>query len=395
MAGVVTNIIMENSVQTPVAQACPHRILVADDNLAIAAALKLLLKGEGFPVEIATTPQDAIAALERQQFDVALFDLNYTRDTTSGAEGLDLLTRVRTKHPELQVIVLTAWGNIELAVEAMQRGACDFLLKPWDNRRLVATLRERIDMHHRALRDQSDEQREQVEATELQRKLFPSKIPQVAGYDLHLVSRSARFVGGDYFDVQQSPRGEVAFSIADVCGKGVPAAMVMAALSVALKPLIADNAAPEQVCAELNSRLRGILHPCKFVTFYHAVLDPATGTLRYSNAGHQPAMLLRRDGTVETLAAGGAVLGYFEQWQYQTGSVTLNSGDTLLMFTDGLVDALNAAGEEFSVERLVKSAITMRHLDARTMTTELVDGVARHCAGNFGDDVTLCAVRRA
>ncbi len=128
------------------------RILIADDQQDVLSALRLLLKPEGFQIESASSPAGILAALDTGDFDVALIDLNYTRDTTSGEEGLDLLTRVQALDPSLPVVVMTAWGSIELAVEAMRRGARDFIQKPWDNPRLLSILRTQVELC-RALRE--------------------------------------------------------------------------------------------------------------------------------------------------------------------------------------------------------------------------------------------------
>ena len=130
----------------------PSRILIADDQADVLAALRLLLKGEGFLVETVSSPNHAVAALEEQDFDAVLIDLNYTRDTTSGAEGLELLARIQGMDSTLPVIVMTAWGSIEVAVEAMRRGARDFVQKPWENARLLAIMRTQTDLA-RALRN--------------------------------------------------------------------------------------------------------------------------------------------------------------------------------------------------------------------------------------------------
>ncbi len=121
-------------------------ILIADDQQDVLAALRLLLKAEGFSLETASSPAAIMAALEVCDFDVALIDLNYTRDTTSGHEGLDLLKRIQALDATLPVVVMTAWGSIELAVEAMRRGARDFIQKPWDNPRLLSILRTQIEL---------------------------------------------------------------------------------------------------------------------------------------------------------------------------------------------------------------------------------------------------------
>src|ERR1700723_1695197 len=122
------------------------RVLIADDQQDVLEALRLLLKGEGFELESATSPAGILAALESRDFDVVLMDLNYTRDTTSGQEGLDLLTRIQSIDAMAPIVVMTAWGSVDLAVEAMRRGARDFIQKPWENERLSAIIRTQLEL---------------------------------------------------------------------------------------------------------------------------------------------------------------------------------------------------------------------------------------------------------
>jgi DNA-binding NtrC family response regulator len=122
------------------------RILIADDQLDVLEALRLLLKAEGFGIEAVQSPQAVLAALDKKEFDVLVMDLNYTRDTTSGEEGFDLITKVQAIDPMLPVVVMTAWGSVEVAVEAMRRGAKDFIQKPWDNARLLAIIRTQMEL---------------------------------------------------------------------------------------------------------------------------------------------------------------------------------------------------------------------------------------------------------
>jgi len=122
------------------------RILVADDQPDVLEALRLLLKSERFTIESASSPAGVLKAVDSQDFDVVLIDLNYARDTTSGSEGLDLLMKIQAKEPTLPVVVMTAWGSVDLAVEAMRRGARDFIQKPWDNARLLTVLRTQVEL---------------------------------------------------------------------------------------------------------------------------------------------------------------------------------------------------------------------------------------------------------
>ena len=121
-------------------------ILVADDQADVLTALKLLLKGEGFATETANSPAAVLTSLEDRDFDVVLMDLNYTRDTPSGKEGLDLLSSIHSVDSTLPVVVMTAWGSVELAVEAMRLGARDFVQKPWENARLLSVVRTQVEL---------------------------------------------------------------------------------------------------------------------------------------------------------------------------------------------------------------------------------------------------------
>src|SRR5258708_33629685 len=132
----------------------PYRVLLADDQADIRDALRLLLKREGYETQGVASPTEALSAIESREFDAVLMDLNYARDTTSGQEGLDLLTRIQMLDSTVPGIVMTAWSSIEVAVEAHRRGARDFVQKPWENTRLLAILRTQIDWTH-ALRHAS------------------------------------------------------------------------------------------------------------------------------------------------------------------------------------------------------------------------------------------------
>src|SRR5437762_5716412 len=152
----------------------PARLLIADDQPDILEALKLVLRGEGFEVETATSPRGVLSAVEARDFDALLVDMNYTRDTTSGAEGLDLLSRIQAIDGAPPVVVMTAWASVDGAVEAMRRGARDYVEKPWDNRRLLATMRTQVELG-RALRKS---QRLEIENRTLRREGLPELIAE-------------------------------------------------------------------------------------------------------------------------------------------------------------------------------------------------------------------------
>ncbi len=203
------------------------RILVADDQADILEALKLLLKSEGFDVETAASPRAVLSALESRDFDALLVDMNYTRDTTSGAEGLDLLSRVQALDGPPPVVVMTAWGSIDGAVEAMRRGARDYVEKPWDNRRLLATLRTQVELG-RALRKS---QRLELETRTLRKEGLPELIAESPA--MQPVLRLMERVGPS--DANVLVLGEHG------TGKEVVARWLHASSSRAERPMIAVN----------------------------------------------------------------------------------------------------------------------------------------------------------
>jgi FixJ family two-component response regulator len=521
----------------------PPRTLIADDQPDILEALRLLLKGEGFVTEVVTSPAEVIEALKQQDYDILLMDLNYARDTTSGQEGLDLLAHVQALDSTLPIVVMTAWGSIELTVEAMRRGVRDFVLKPWENARLLHILRTQIENGH-ALRkkerlkaerkllsnsifdandlkamlrlvaehieqalesrgvviftrgprehsfsvsarstvlddslgelkfepdadflcmlnapfdaaaayspeeqkreavevnntlivpikikgeligficlgsklsdepyDQDDmkfldaiveqigigvdnlrargQQHELQEALDIQQCLLPKTIPQIEGYEISGAWRPAHVVSGDYFDVLRFDERRAALCIADVSGKGMPAALLMSNVQAAVKAFASATAAPAELCEKVNRVVCSNTAEDKFITLFYCLLDAATGKLTYANAGHNAPILIRRDGASLELTRGGTVLGPFPEWEFEQGEIELGSGDRVLLFTDGITEARNPDGDEFGEERLNSLLIANRELGAVELQRIVMSTVTEFSGGDFQDDATL------
>ncbi|HQR31922.1 MAG TPA: sigma-54 dependent transcriptional regulator [Blastocatellia bacterium] len=203
------------------------RILIADDQPDVLEALRLLLKSEGFQTETAASPAQIMSAIETRDFDVALIDLNYTRDTTSGQEGLDLLAQLQAMDTSLPVVVMTAWGSVDLAVEAMRRGARDFVQKPWENERLISILKTQIELGQALRKGQRLEAENQLLRSEHRSKLIaeaPSMQPV-----LQVIAR----VGPS--DANVLITGE------NGTGKGVVASVLHSISHRASKPLVTVN----------------------------------------------------------------------------------------------------------------------------------------------------------
>jgi sigma-B regulation protein RsbU (phosphoserine phosphatase) len=327
-----------------------------------------------------------------RDFDLLLVDLNYTRDTTSGLEGLDLLSRIKASDSIVPVVVMTAWGSVELAVEAMHRGVGDFVLKPWDNRQLLEILRTQLAQGASRRRQLQDEARELEDVEAVQRGFLPKEIPQLAGYEISGAWMPARFVGGDCFDIYAFSESKLALSIADVSGKGMSAALLMSNLQAALKATASEQIQPEQVCAKVNRIICDNVSPQKFITAFYGLLDGAANRLVFTNAGHNAPILARRDGSWLRLGEGGVPLGLFPDWDYGRGEVQFAAGDRLVLFTDGVTEASSAAGEEFGEERLVTVLLENRHLSAGKLQEKILAEVAKFSGGRFEDDATLVVV---
>jgi sigma-B regulation protein RsbU (phosphoserine phosphatase) len=316
-------------------------------------------------------------------------DLNYTGDTTSGREGIDLLSRVQEVDALLPVVVMTGWGSVDLAVESMRRGVRDFVQKPWDNAQLLATLRAEIERGRERRQALQFEQRELEEARRIQRKLLPAALPQLEGWEIATSWQPAAGVGGDCFDAIAFGDSRAAVSIADVVGKGIPAALMMSNLQAAVRAFATDSARPDELCQQVNRILCGNIAEGRFISFFYCVVDNAIGSLTYANAGHYPPILVRANGTVERLTEGGAVLGVFSHGTYDQGTTPVSSGDRLVLFTDGITEARNSRDEEFGEERLIDLTIANRACSAPALQARLAASVARFAPDGLQDDATL------
>jgi sigma-B regulation protein RsbU (phosphoserine phosphatase) len=373
----------------PVSCDTTPRILIADDQPDLIDALRLLLKGEGIEFDAVMSPDAALVALRSRPFDLVLMDLNYTADTTSGHEGIDLLARVQDFDPLLPVIVMTGWGSVDLAVEAMRRGVRDFVQKPWDNRHLLDTLRQEIESGRERRREQAAERRELTEALRIQQRLLPQQIPQVDGLELSVSWQPASGVGGDCFDAIRFSDTRLALTIADVVGKGIPAALLMSNLQAAVRAFASEATPPRELCQQVNRILCGNIAEGRFISFFYCVADAAAGALTYTNAGHYLPMLVRADGRVDRLGAGGPVLGVIAGAEYDQSHADLGAGDRLVLFTDGLTEARNAGDHEFGESRLLDAAIRYRACSAPALQARLTGEVTNFTGGRLQDDATL------
>jgi len=357
-------------------------------------ALRLLLGDAGYQTDLVSSVGDVLQRMDEREYDLLLMDLNYTRDTTSGREGLDLLEKVRSKDDGIPVVVMTGWGSIETAVEAMRRGARSFVQKPWDDHTLVEVVEREIAEGQAARRRDARFSRDYEEARQIQRALLPGVMPVLKGCQIAARWTPASGIGGDCFDALRLSDTRVAIAIADVVGKGLPAALLMSNLQAAVRAFATPSAQPHEVCSSVNRLLCRNIASGKFVTFCYAVVDLAEGVVSYANAGHNPPILIRADGAIDELATTGLVLGVSSDWAYTTGTTPFAPGDRLVCFTDGMTEARSHDDEEYGEARLARLAAATPGGCAESLVEALSAAVLAWTDGPAQDDATLIVVER-
>lgn len=254
-------------------------------------------------------------------------------------------------------------------------------------------LKTELEKSYEKLKDKELLEKELQVARQVQAGFLPRGAIEINGFDISTFFRSAKEVGGDYFDVIPLKKG-VGIVIADVSGKGVPAALVMANLHATLHAL-ADDCYLDELVARINESIFKDTSPDLFVTFFYGVLDNSTGEFKYVNAGHNPPVVVRRDGGVEKLTQGGTVLGISPDSEFQPGSTILNPKDLLLLYTDGLTEAGLPEIEPWGEDNLRDFLITVHQESANSITDSIVRQVEESTKGAVQtDDIALVLLKR-
>ena len=311
----------------------------------------------------------------------------------------------------ISVVVVIISATIIYRVHSLRLPFVDFLHRSWKfpfvANLVCAFCYETYRMATRRLRSHNEQLQRTIEletaereieagelrqAREIQRGLLPKDIPQLRDFVIAGAWEPARIVGGDYYDVIRLSKDKVAICIADVAGKGISAALLMANVQAAVRAFASESTPPSRVCAQINSVLFTNTAPEKFVTLFYGVLDSRTCTLEYTNAGHPRPLLTHWNGTSIRLENGGALLGVFPDWKYEDSIVQLDPGDVLLLFTDGITEAVAKDGEEFGERRLVEAAENFVHGSLDDFQSDLLARVKNFCNSQLSDDATLLIV---
>jgi len=238
-------------------------------------------------------------------------------------------------------------------------------------------------------------EREQQVASEIQQRFLPAAAPQVDGYELQGISFPCYEIGGDYYDFIQREDGNLVVALGDVSGKGTAAALLMSSLHAAIHAQADTHDSIVDTIGAVNRYLTESIPPNRFVTLFYAELDPETGRLNFLNAGHNPPLIVHAGGTMEQLASGGLPLGIMADAEFREGRTQLQTGDVLVVYSDGVSEAVNPSGEEFGPTRLYE--VVARNLDASAggIRDRIESALTKFCQGTpAADDITLVIVKR-
>jgi serine phosphatase RsbU (regulator of sigma subunit) len=295
-------------------------------------------------VETAASGEDVLMRFESG----APPDLMFLDVLLPGINGLQLLDLLRDQVDDMAIILTTAFGSEPVAINALRRGADDYLPKPFDTREFQAVLQRMLDRlrlrrQNVALRAQLDEKHRLLEAelsraARIQAELLPAKVPALPGFELAARCIPAREVGGDFYDWQLATPNLLNLTMGDVMGKGMPAALLMTTVRATMRA-VARETSPSVNMRYTASAMEGdLMHAGSFVTLFHAQLDIARRRLSYIDAGHGHVFVRRADGTAVALTERGMPIGILPNQKYDEGMIDLHPGDALVLYSDGLVD---------------------------------------------------------
>ena len=381
----------------------PVRLLVVDDEedleLLIRQKFRRRIRKGEFDFVFAHNGQEALEKLaENPDIHLVLSDINMPV-----MDGLALLSNLGDTNPDVQAVIVSAYGDMENIRTAMNRGAFDFVTKPINFDDLEITIEKTLN-HIRALETAQEARdrlvvlkRELDVAQQVQMSALPKEVPSSETHDVQALMIPAREVGGDFYDFFPLSDELIGLVIADVSGKGIPAALFTLMTRTLLKGTARDSPSPAECLGRVNELLVEDNETMIFITLFYGVFDLRNGLFRYSNGGHNPPRLIRSDSRIEELpATQNLVLGVAPGHEYHNGEVRLAPGDTLFLYTDGITEAQNVNDEEFGEERLDAKLAGLGQVAAREIVTTVVAEV-RAFAGDApqSDDITCIAMRFA
>ena len=380
-----------------------YKILVVDDEPDLEPLMlqrmRRHIRAGKYSFVFAHNGVEALEVLHRDdEIDMVVSDINMPQ-----MDGLTLLEQIPKVDPNIRSIIISAYGDMKNIRTAMNRGAFDFVTKPLDFNDLRITI-DRTLVHLTewrealASRDQLVAlQNELNVASGMQQSILPTVFPQGRDFRSFASMEPARNVGGDFYDFMNLEGGKVGLAIADVSDKGVPAALFMMSSRTLLKGAAIGNEQPGETLNEVNNLLCDDNEAFMFVTLFYAVYEPTTGDLSFANGGHNSPVVIHADGTSTVLPmTDGIALGVLPGFDFVESSMTLNPGDTLVLYTDGVTEAMNETGEEYGMERLIEVLSAASSRQAEDISNAIFESI-REFAGDApqSDDITCLTLHRS
>ncbi|KAB8145661.1 SpoIIE family protein phosphatase [Chloroflexia bacterium SDU3-3] len=366
--------------------------LVVDDDPDINRLILARLSVLGFTITAAPNGEVALRLMADKPADLVFLDV-----ALPGISGLEVLDSIRSSGYDTAVIMTTAYGSERVAIDALRRGADDYLRKPFEPiefkavlRRTTARLllnRQNTMLHHQLEEKSAQLEQELANAAKVQSDLLPRSMPIIPGFELAAECVPAREVGGDFYDWRQPSADTTAFWLCDVMGKGMSAALLMATVRAVMRAVVRHSTpseAMQYVTAALDDDFD---RTSRFVTLFLGQLHGPTRQLRYVDAGHGHVFLRRASGKIEMLSERGMPVGVMPNTVYGEGSITFSPGDALLVYSDGVIDA--------RPELELTPKTLARHLDGAGSAWAMVDRIVGLLSpiGVPPDDFTIMALR--
>ena len=376
-------------------------ILVVDDEPDLEELMRQRMRREVrrgvVTLSFAHNGREALDILRgNSDIEIVLSDINMPV-----MDGLTMLENIPSINDKLKTVMISAYGDMKNIRHAMNRGAFDFITKPVDFEDLRITInrtseRVRVERElHRNREKLINIQSELKTAARMQQSILPRSFPSKSNYQIFGNMEPAREVGGDFFDVIRLPDDQVGLCIADVSGKGIPAAMFMMSARTWMSGASIGHPLPSKVLGEVNNLLEESNDSMMFVTLLYGIFDPATNQFNYANGGHNRPLLFKADGTVSEIdAVPGIALGVSPDCEFADQSLTLSKGDVLLMYTDGVNEAERADEVLFGMDRLNEMFDgDPPPNDPEAVTDRVFERVAEFVEGNVAsDDITCLAL---
>ena len=370
-------------------------VLIVDDSRIVLNFATRVLKDVEINVSFAIDGREGYEMIRQNPPDLLITDIMMPE-----MDGFELISRIREdeRFDRIHIIVMTALDQVEDKVRALNLGANDYTVKPLDAMELKARVRaglREIQLKNKLGDALSALDQEMVRVANLQKRLLPIKLP-----DGDRVSASACYIpwsraGGDYYDFFEAPDGRKVFTVADVSGHGASAALLMAMVRALLRVFVGTSSSVSEIVQRLNASLMDhIGNDPDFVTLFLALYEPDSGRLEYCSAGHGDMLLVGPEaGEIKRLESGGTVLGCFSSDWTESG-VEVVSGQSLIMFTDGLIEVVNASGEEYGMERLEKLLLESGPVREPEEWVNLIRRGALRFASDddFADDLTIFVI---